>query len=258
LAKGLRSPICRSQVRSYFDDIYRYNPDLIILDNHNLTYDIGCELGIPVWHCSSINIGAYYGSKKNKKHYRYTQKVTGRKLGYCPWGDFGVEPPEGHEWVRPYYIKGIGSNSSHIGILDDLDRARALCKILNCIGGVNIFSYGVEGDYSGLELGGIDDIDTYREYLGGWEYCFTTGSTSYLSDALYNGHGTLVVSPWIGDLEQEINSILCERYNLGINVGSIERMGHYSVEYLRKLVGSGKRLEERPGIYNLDELVKKG
>jgi hypothetical protein len=226
------------------EDIRDYEPDLIICDGEPIVSHIAKSLGIRLWYCSALHL--LDGIEWSCGQMRYfslldkTRRVLGRlpeaerTFVYSPFGDVGFRPTlkKGYEWIRPYYYDvGGTSNLEGIAVIRDDDRISILSKILNCIPPFNFtlfspFAYNL----SHLESGNIFDVEKYKVALSNCRWLFSTGETSFISDAIYNGVERLCIAPRLDDPEAMLNAILCKLYNIGDDVGQVEYMEQYSVD----------------------------
>ena len=69
----------------------------------------------------------------------------------------------------------------------------------------------------------------------GW--IFTTGETSFVADALYNG-AKVCIAPNLNDPETLLNAILIRHYNLGDDLAQVELMESYAIETIEKSYSS--------------------
>ena len=68
---------------------------------------------------------------------------------------------------------------------------------------------------------------------------FTTGETSFISDAIYNRVEKLCISPNLEDPEALLNGIMCQANHIGEDIAQVEYMERYAVETIKKTMNGG-------------------
>jgi hypothetical protein len=237
-----------TQAVTLMEEIYAYEPDLIICDGEPIVANIAKTLNIKLWYCSPLHL--LDGIRWERGQLRYfslldkTRKALTRlpkadkTFIYSPFGDVSFRPmlKEGYEWVRPYYHDVGGSRCSEgIAVIRDPKRISILSKILNCVPPFNFtlfspFSYNL----SHLESKNISTVEKYKIALSNCKWLFTTGETSFISDAIYNGVDRICIAPNLDDPESLLNAILCRYYNIGDDVGQVEYMEQHAVGEVEK------------------------
>jgi len=236
------------EAASLMEDICDYDPDLIICDGEPIVANIAKSLDIKLWYCSPLHM--LDGIQWERGQLRYfslldkTRKALSRLpkadkvFIYSPFGDIAFRPmlKAGYEWIRPYYHNVGGSRCSEgIAVIRDPERISILSKILNCVPPFTFtlfspFSYNL----SHLESKNISDVEKYKIALSNCKWLFTTGETSFISDAIYNGVNRICIAPNLNDPESLLNAILCRYYNLGDNTGQVEYMKQHAVGEVEK------------------------
>ncbi len=222
-------------LRTYYEQVKSFAPDLIISDLEVYTSYIGNQLGIPVWQVSPSLL--YYGvdplikSEINVfKHYSYLfnrQNATDnilhailgnsdRKLIPSHFGDAGsVKLNQGYEWIRPYHISGKESvPCQHNVCAATLQNDKAFINYLKSFKDVVLFSNNLDESYSGITLKDISKIEEYGCNLKNCIIGATQGYTDLLADLYYAGKYSLVF-PDFTQGECVTNALLTEHLGLG-------------------------------------------
>jgi len=184
-----------------------------------------------------------------------------RTFVYSPFGDIKFRPnlKAGYEWMRPYYHDVGGSrNFESIAVVRDSERISILSKILNCIPPFNFtlfspFSYNL----SHLENRNILDVEKYKVALMNCRWLFSTGETSFIADAIYNGIERICITPRLDDPEAMLNANLCRLYDIGDDVGQVEYLEQHAVGAVEKShshISSGNYLSIQKRNYLHEEI----
>jgi hypothetical protein len=236
------------EITKLMEEIYAYGPDLIICDGEPIIANIAQSFNIKLWYCSPLHLldGVQwdYGQLRYFSLLDKTRKALSRlpkaekTFIYSPFGDIFFRPilKNGYEWIRPYYHDVGGSRCLEgIAVIRDPERISILSKILNCIPPFNFtlfspFSYNL----SHLESKNISDVERYKVALSNCKWLFSTGETSFISDAIYNSVERICVAPSLNDPESLLNALLCRYYNIGDDVGQVEYMKQHAVNEVEK------------------------
>jgi len=241
--------ICKESGKLLLKEVSKYGPDLIISDGEPIMANIAAELGIKLWYCSPIHLwdGIVWKSRVFQveyfslleKHIKFIKRKfpkADRKFIYSPFGDImdGPELREGYEWIRPYYHEVDKTNSTEgIAVVRDPDRISSLSKILNCIPPFNLTLFNPYF-YNLSHIECETELDTYIAALSNCRWLFSTGETSYISDAIYNGINRICIAPNLDDPELLFNSFLCKRYDIGDDLGQVEYMKQYAIDEIER------------------------
>lgn len=220
----------------YFEQIKQFAPDLVISDLEYFTSYLAHLENIPVWQCSSslinfaltkeekYNLGLFkfyaHSLNRDPQHTQRTVNIidnSERKLVYSHFGDITSAPilQEDFEWVRPYHqvyrvsepclhllMAGLSKNNKHL--LDLLE------KYPDCV----VFMDEDVEKYQNLRVKDINSSDEYYCNLRNCLHFVCQGQASFLADAFYNGHFSLIY-PDYQDTESIINSQLSKKLFLG-------------------------------------------
>jgi hypothetical protein len=231
-------------VTIFLDEVERFEPDLFIIDGEPIAANIAAKLKVPAWYCSPLHL--LDGIEWEKGQLKYLSKLKQLRqqldyfpenvdeiLIYSPFGDIKNSPylKQGYKWIRPYHYKADNSpvTTPGIAIINDHNRISELSKILNSTSfDLQLFSPFNE-KYSNLESYSIYNTTRYNASLAFKKWLFTTGETSFVSDAFYNLI-SICVSPSLDDHETLLNAILCREYDIGTDVGQIELGGKFAID----------------------------
>lgn len=228
------------------EDIYNYDPDLIICDFEPIVAHIAKTLNIKLWYCSPLHM--LDGIQWENGQLRYfslldkTRKALSRlpeadrTIVYSPFGDVAFRPTlkKGYEWIQPYY-RDVGKARGFDGmaVVRDADRISTLSKILNCVPPFN-FTLFSPFTYNLSHLESRKDPEKYKVALSNAKWLFTTGETSFVADAIYNEVSRICIAPNLNDSESLLNAILCKYYGIGDDIAQVEYMEKYSIEAVEK------------------------
>jgi hypothetical protein len=224
-------------------EIGEFEPDIIINDCEPITATIARSLNIKLWYCSPLHLLGGIVWEKDQLKYR-TPIIAARKLLnklpdpdrcfiYSPFGDVRNRPilKSGFNWITPYFFKSNVGNGGITAIINDMRRFSELSRILNGSNyNIKLFSPFKE-EFSNLETYLSTDTQKYIKALNSSDTIFTTGETSYISDAFYSGH-RISIAPYLNDAESLINARLSESYDLGTDLHQVEFMEHYALSYI--------------------------
>lgn len=253
--------------RIFLQETEKFEPELFIVDGEPIAAHIAKKLGIKLWYYSPLHM--LNGLEWEKGQLRYVSRLTSLRhmlrsmpepdaaFIYSPFGDIKFRPylKNGFEWIQPYHIEVgekptviiksrsvgptinakifPGTNITNIAIINDTNRYSALTKILNSIGfTINLFSPFTER-YNNLLVENINNKLKYRDTLTYAKWLFTTGETSYISDAFYNLKD-ICVAPTLTDPETLLNAILCRSYGIGVDVAQVELSEDFAAEAIEK------------------------
>lgn len=193
-------------VTKLLDDIVEFEPDLIISDGERISAHIASVLDITLWSCTPLHLIDGVVWEFPKAVYKTALASTSgmlrafqnakRRLVYSPFGDVPMRPilVEGFEWVTPYTDLPRKFQCS--------DNARARSE--------------------GLKL--------FRKHYKGF---LCAGETSFVADVIYN-RNHIAISPSPDDAESLLNSLFCEYYGLGTDIGKIDNK-RYAISKLDSL-----------------------
>ncbi len=235
------------------EEISEYNPDLVICDAEPIVANIAKVLDLRLWYCSPLHLldGVKWGPGQIKyrarleKHKKLLAKLptAERTFVYSPFGD--IQPcPElkpGYEWMQPYHVHSDGAKSGGVAIVKDGERVSILSKILNCVPPFDLTLFSRHKyDLSHLtSISMLDEVnrDIYRDIVSRSSWVFTTGETSFVADAVYNG-AKVCIAPDLNDPETLLNAILIRHYGLGDDLAQVELMENHAVGMIEKSYSS--------------------
>ena len=87
----------------------------------------------------------------------------------------------------------------------------------------------------------FSEENKYKELLFNCNKLFTTGETSIIADALYNGK-SVCVSPSLNDPENLLNAILVREYSVGSDVAQVELMEMFALNELETELAKPNRI----------------
>lgn len=190
-------------------ELTEWDPQLVISDAEPVTAHIAKAFCTRLWSCSPLHlldgvewdIGHINRSAVIKRARRQLASLpsSARKLVYSPFADLSMRPllKDGYEWVTPY------TNPNDDGCLGERVEQNGFRFILQAL------------------------------HCGAWKPAvLTTGETSFVADAFYQGK-IIAVSPHSWDAETVLNAILCEYFGVGRNLGEIGKDISYSNNQLR-------------------------
>ena len=225
----------------FLRDIDNFEPDLIICDGEQISALIAQALGIRLWYCSPLLLLTAFSGLDVRIKYRYLleniRKITGempdaeRYFIYSPFEILQdkLNIDKKYEWIKPYYYsKEPNSTKNNIlAVTPNPHRKNKIKKILNCsFDKFSLFSHDLEVN--------LNKRNKYKECLYNADWFFTTGETSYLSDAIYNNVKKICIAPDLTDMETLINASLIRAFNLGHEAAQIELMDKYSLDEITK------------------------
>lgn len=217
------APLVRpDNITKFIDDVIAWEPDLIISDGDSITAHIAKLLNIHLIYSSSIHLlDGMAWHRSQFKCLKLLEKASGfikglpsadGKLIVSPFGVLAKQPKlknKSFKWVIPYY-RPMGQIKKKNGILIVMPNTQRRDKIVAILKGI-----GAKFD-SALPL----DND-YISKLNSSEFCFTSGESNVVADAIFSGK-KLLVAPSKNDTEELLNGLLCEVNGIGKNLGQIE------------------------------------
>jgi hypothetical protein len=230
-------------ITQILNDVAEFNPDLIICDNEHIFSLIAKDMDVPLWYCSPMLLdeGVVWDSAK-KISYSYFVDFENiyrlevfpeadKYLIYSPFCDLKKHPELKsyrdddwteickYNWVRPYYNKVNGSV-----FINETARLLELNKIL--------------------------------KYIDLKEYYFTDGNTDNLADAIYSKK-KIIVSPSLKNREAMLNSILLNKYKIGIDIGQVELMDRFCLDEIENAMSFNlKKIElKKSNAKQLHEII---
>lgn len=222
-------------LRTYYNQVKYYNPDLIISDLELYTSYIGIELGIPVWQVSPSLL--YYGLTQQDKislnvyrHYSYffnrqniqddiLQNIlinSDKKLVYSHFGDVGkTKLNEGYNWVRPYHILGkISIPCEHNICAATIQNEKKFLNYLKSFKDVVLFSSNLDEEYNNVQIKDFLNLKEYGCNITNCNVGANQGNTDFLADLYYANKYSLVMIDFTQS-EYIVNGLLSEYLNLG-------------------------------------------
>jgi hypothetical protein len=168
------------------NDLFEWEPDLVISDCESFTAHVANVLEVPLWYCSPLLqlIGIDRQDKEipttiidKTKYYLESLPQADSYLVYSPLCDVSARPllKDGFEWIRPYYEEPKELTTEEI-------------------------------DLSTIQKAIINNS------------LVTTGETSFVSDCLYSGKFSYI-TPNPFEFEQILNAQLFQWYKVGKNIG---------------------------------------
>jgi len=236
------------------EEISEYNPDLVICDAEPIVANIAKVLGFRLWYCSPLHLldGVKWGSSQIKyrsrleKYKKLLIKLprAERTFVYSPFGQIQPLCPElkpGYEWMEPYHVHSDGDKSGGVAIIKDGERISILSKILNCVPPFDLTLFS-RHEYNLSHLTSVSMLDEsnrdiYRDIVSRSSWVFTTGETSFVADAVYNG-AKVCIAPDLNDPETLLNAIMVRNYGLGDDLAQVELMESYAVGMIEKSYSS--------------------
>lgn len=227
----------------FLEEVNNYGPELIISDGEEIAAHIANSLGITLWYCSPLHMldGINWehgqlssiGLLENSKKFLAQLPPAEKKFIYSPFGDIEMRPSlkEGYEWIQPYHYKlNLSPEDLALAVVPDPERFTSLTKILNSTDfDLSLFSPFKE-QFSHLKVFELNEDDNYKSQMSRSNWFFSTGETSFLSDAFYAGISTLVIAPNLKDTETLLNAQLVQLYKIGYNLSQLEFMSKFAVD----------------------------
>ena len=209
----------------YYDQVKRFNPDVIITDLEYYTSLVAIDLSIPLCQCSPLllNNGLTNGQKsigtsiKHRSILNWASinmpdiiRKSNCKLVYSHFGDCDNAPflSNDCEWIRPYHTIGVETDKHNIVsvILNNKNIYSFMKQNKDCV----IFSND-SITHKSLMIKNLND-ETYIDTLKSANIFVGEGQTSFLADAYYNGKFAILF-PDFTDMECAVNCMFSE--NLG-------------------------------------------
>ena len=235
-------------LKTYFDQVKYFAPDLVISDLEYFTSYVANELNITLWQCSSsiinfaltqkykYDLGVFskyaYLFNKNPVH---TQRIvniidnSNCNFVYSHFGDTGSAPAlkESFEWIRPYHSLGkkyIPCQHNIIAVL--IHNNKTVLDLLKTYPDSVIFSEFEDEVYDNLLVKNIGNEEEYFCNLKNSNLFVSEGQTSFLADAFYNENYSVVL-PNMEDPESVINSTISEKLKLSTSIYQPEDLYSY-------------------------------
>jgi hypothetical protein len=235
-------------LRTYFDQVKYFSPDLIISDLEYFTSFIANEMNVTLWQCSSsivnfaltqkykYDLGVFskhaYLFNKNPIH---TQRIvniidnSNCNFVYSHFGDTGLAPPlkENFEWIRPYHSIGKTSVPCQHNIVAGLiSNNKKVLNVLKKYSDSVAFTEFQDEKYDNLLLKVIENEEEYFCNLKNSNLFINEGQTSFLADAFYNEKYSIVL-PNMEDSECVLNSTISEKLELSRSIYQLEDLDSY-------------------------------
>lgn len=256
----------------YFDQVKKFNPDLIISDLEYFTSYIANNLNIPLWQCSSalLNNALSHGQKYNlglyKNYYHLFRRIdrdsNQREINmidnsesnfvYSHFGDT-LDPPilnDKFEWIRPYHFRSKPSAlCKHNIVAGMFHNNKKLFKLLENYDDCVVFSEFLEEEYPNILLKDIYNLNEYSCNVANSDLCISDGTTSFLADAFYNNKFSIIIQN-IYDIESIINGVYSEKLGLSkivkdLNSDLTEVVKDIDSKYNRKIKYLHEKIEEK-------------
>lgn len=226
-------PITGKNYQRYLEEVSIYKPDLIISDLEFFSTYAAIELGIPYWIVSSfafyfainkklkdsLGIAKHHRSclfdNKNFHRYKYQLDNADRKFIYSFLGDIQTCPDisSQYTWARPYHVTS-NEKSAQTFVVSVSNTDKPFFKLISALGDTKLFS---ESEYETFGTTSIHQnirSTNYARDLKNSYLVFSSGETSIIADALYNGKYSLIY-PDYKSKESIVNGRLVEFYGLG-------------------------------------------
>ncbi len=222
-------------LRTYFNQVKSFDPDLIISDLEVFSSHVGLVLNKPVWQVSPLLLyhGLSHAEKTNMgvyKNYSYifNKQATiddliknaivnaDKKFVYSHFGDASSAAlMDGFEWVRPYHVTGkLSVPCQHNVCGVTLRNEKKYINYLKKFGDTVLFSTNLDEKYPGLMLKDISNLVEYGCNLKNCNLSINQGFTDLLADAYYNNKFSGVL-PDFSQAECVINALYTEHLGLG-------------------------------------------
>jgi hypothetical protein len=236
-------------LKTYFDQVKYFAPDLVISDLEYFTSYVANELNITLWQCSSsiinfalttkykYNLGIFsnyaYILNKNPIHTQRLVNIIDNSncnFVYSHFGDTISQPPlkENFEWIRPYHSVGKEYIPCEHNVVAGLNyNNKDILDMLKAYPDSIVFSNFQDETHYNLLIKTIDNEEEYFCNLRNSNLFVNEGQTSFLADAFYN-HKYSIVVPNIEDAECIINSSISERLKLSTCIFLSQDLNYYN------------------------------
>ena len=228
----------------YFEQVKRFNPDLIISDLEYFTSYIANVLNINIWQCSPILIknAVSFEQKYNlgEKFYKiyfdletYNSRLTNIitnsncNLIYSHFGDLKRPPPikDKFEWIRPYhYIGKYFPPCKHNIISGSLNSNKSIYQFLGRHNDSIAFTEHYDEQYSNVVLKDINDKNEYICNLHNSNLFVCEGQGSFLADAFYNNKYSIIMLD-----STEVECIINHLYSSGLGLSKTIYASHEDI-----------------------------
>jgi len=238
---------------TFLKEVDSFSPDLIISDGEPISAHIAKSLKIKLWYCSPIHLLDGVQWESGQLRYKsLLDRMRGflsklpepdRIFVYSPFGDIKFRPllNTGYTWITPYYVDTKHGDNNCTAVVNDYNRFSHLSKMLNGCQNITLFSPFKE-EFSNMETHLTSDTDAYLKVLSESSSVFTTGETSYVSDAFYAGHN-ICISPTLNDIESLLNAILIKEYKIGTDIHQVELMDRFALDEIEKGISKAARTD---------------
>lgn len=230
--KSASKPVTGKNFQRYLDEIDTYKPDLILSDLEFFTTYAANELQIPYWIVSSfaiyfaltkqfkdsLGVSKHYRSilfdNKNFHRYQFQLNNADQRFIYHFLCD-APTPPElmnDCHWVRPYFVTSdLKIEPRFVAALSSTDK-----PFVKMISKMVPNRYYSNTSYENLHNNSHLDLSSplYASDVKNALMLFSSGETSILADAAYNGKRSLIY-PDYKSKESIVNSRLVEFFDLG-------------------------------------------
>jgi hypothetical protein len=199
----------------YYNQVKKFNPDLIISDLEYFTSHIANDLNIKLWQCNSsfirlalpksqrcyLGTNSYYRIFFNKNP-MYNVKIqnminnSNRNFIYSHFGDLKVPPilNSKFEWIRPYHLVGRSfATCKHNLISGSLNSNKGIYTLLSKYPDSVSFTEFYKEKYNNLTLKDINNREEYTCNVYNSNLFVCEGQTSFLADAYYNSKYSIIM-----------------------------------------------------------------
>jgi hypothetical protein len=246
----------------YYNEIKRFNPDLIISDFEIFTSTIALELNIKLWQFSPINL--YYGIDNNikynlgiHKNYFHLLDSSPKKNGYIlnilnnsnrrfilsHIADTSHHKiiANNYEWARPNFI--LGDASENIDYFISL--AQSNKNIIHELKNKNsvLFSSLAYETFGDMKVLSFLEEHLYSKYIESCKYFISDGTATFSADAFYNQKYNISI-PRYDDIETIITAMVNQYYNLGCISNNFDQSNKINIEINEQVKFISEYIEE--------------
>lgn len=221
------------KLRTYYEQIGYFAPDLIISDLEIYTSYVANILNIQLWQVSS---GLLHHATKHKekiavglfKFYPHMfpnelmQRIkniifnSDRNFIYSYFGDtesFDIQ--DSFEWLRPYYLEGkVSPPCQHNVVSATLRNDKNLIRYLKQYKDTVLFSRFIDEEYGDVILKDLYAVDEYACNLKNCKAFISQGYNDFVADAFYNGKPSIIL-PDFSSQESITNAMYVKTFELG-------------------------------------------
>ena len=247
LFENVTIPILNENVgKILLNQVAYWNPDLVISDNESILRCVANKLNIPLWGVSgSLAHRAYmFGSYKTyfkvwnqKKWFRDAtlspdKPVSDKYIYYSPFElhNKQLRTKFNLEKVSPTVELNINSASDiHVSVLSKkrLLKLKSLINKLSMDYKISIAHHDLKDDFPFCSSVDTENVSS--------PFTITCGNSTEIAYSLKKKSSILVI-PDLKDLESCFNGSAIKVLNYGDELGQIELMGKYSLDYVEKFL----------------------